>query len=555
MNSQTHRRESRRWLGLAVVLLATFMDLLDTTIVNVAIPSIQHNLSMTYSAIQWVTAGYILAFSLLLVTGGRLGDIFGRKRIFIIGIAGFTLASFLCGAAPTAGVLVAARVLQGAMAALMVPQILATIQVTFSSEERGKVVAMYSSVTGLAGFAGPLLGGLLISLNLFGWDWRTIFFVNVPVGLIAIVGGLLAIDDSRAPEKPRLDLPGVFFVTFALLLLVYPLVQGRELGWPLWTYISMAASIPALALFLWYERRKNQAGTSPLILLSPFRFRSFWGGLIVMWAIGAALSSFLFIFSLWMQIGLGFSAIHAGLTFLPFTIGISLTAGLIGSRYSTRLGRSVVRIGASLLIAGLLTAVYTLHHFGIATTSWDLVPALLLYGAGFGLLFVSIFNFILAGLEPKEAGSVAGLVNTMQQLGSAVGIAVVGVIFFSFIGHLANQSFAVYKPELVSDLQASHIPAAATESIVRSIEMCFYDRSNEKDPTAIPASCRQNTTAPGSAKLSTLARDISLKSNRQNFTDSFIRSIWVEIGICVVMLMSISLLPRHITKPKDALIM
>lgn len=545
--------DKKRWWGLAFILLAGYMDILDTTITNVAIPSIQHNLHMTYSAIQWVGAGYVLTYSLLLIAGGRLGDIFGRKRIICLGVAGFTIASLLSGSAPNATVLIAARLLQGAMAAVMVPQILATVQVTFpDTKERGKVMAMLGSLTGLAGIMGPLLGGFLIKWNLFGWDWRTIFLVNVPVGVICFVGALLTVQESKSPEKVKVDVPGLAMVSAALLLLVYPLVQGRELSWPLWTFVSMIASIPAFGLFLWYERRKNAAHASPLLVLSPFRKRSFAGGLIVMTTLGAGLSSFLFIFSLWLQSGLGWSAIHAGMTFLPFTLGIALTATIIGAAFSTKLGRGIVRTGSVLLIVSLAVMAYTIHRYGIATTSWELSPALLLYGAGYGFLFVSLFNFVIVGLKPEEAGSASGLVSTMQQLGGAMGIAVVGVAFFSSISGLANTSFADYAPQLQSNLMALHVPAPVAQHTVKGVQVCFHDRTSEKDPDLLPASCKQSVgQAVTINRVIATISDAGTKAHEKDFTSAFTRSLWVEISMFIIMFVSISLLPKSASMPKD----
>ncbi|HSW74442.1 MAG TPA: MFS transporter [Candidatus Saccharimonadales bacterium] len=549
------QNKSRKWWGLAIVLLAAFMDILDTTIVNVAVPSVQRNLHMTYAAVQWVTAGYILAFSLFLITGGRLGDIYGRKRAFIVGIAGFTLASLLSGVAPNAGVLIAARLLQGAMAAIMVPQILATIQVNFLEAERGKVLALYSAITGLASVAGPLFGGLLIKANLFGWDWRTIFLVNVPIGIIGIVGALITLDNSRSSKKTKLDMLGVTLVTGAMLLLVYPLVQGRELGWPLWTYIAMASSVGVFSLFIWYERLRNNTQQTPLILFSPFRLRSFWGGLVTIWTFGAGISSFLLMFSIWMQAGLGFSAVHAGLTFLPFTVGIGMAAGIAGSKYANHLTRRVLHSGTSLIIAGLLVLIFTLRHYGASTTTWEVTPALLMYGAGFGLVIVSLFNFILTGLKPNEAGSASGLVNTLQQLGGAVGIAIIGVIFFGFIGSLSTQNASLYAPDIRDNLRSQHIPEIALEPIVDSFQTCFHDRSTEKNPTAIPASCTPatETNSPLAAHVQDLLTRTGVIANKQNLTDAFSRTLWVEIGIYVLMFNAISLLPGRAHKPEGVM--
>jgi len=270
--------DPRRWIALAVVLTAGFMQLVDISIVNVAIPSIQRDLDATYSQIQWVLAGYQLAFAVMLITGGRLGDIYGRKRLFMIGMAGFTLASAFCGLAQNPGMLIGSRVFQGLMGAIMFPQILSVIQVTFPPRERSTAFGMFGATIGLATITGPLVGGLLIDANLLGLEWRPIFLVNVPIGIAALVFAARFLAESKAPRALRLDPVGVAIVTAGLLLLVFPLVQGRDVGWPLWTFLSMAAAVPVLAGFGVYERRKKARDGSPLVDPDLFRQRSFVPG-------------------------------------------------------------------------------------------------------------------------------------------------------------------------------------------------------------------------------------------------------------------------------------
>src|SRR5499425_3831489 len=244
--------DPRRWLTLVVLLLAAFMNLLDVSIVNIAVPSIQRNLGASYADIQWALAGYTLAYALVLITGGRLGDAYGRKRLFLIGVTGFTIMSALCGAAQSPGQLIAFRVAQGAMGAIMVPQVLAVIQVIFPPAERIKALAGFGVTAGLGTISGPLIGGLLIQHNLFGLGWRPIFLINVPIGVIAVAASAVLVRESKAPSPPKLDPIGVGLISAALLLLLYPLVEGRQLGWPAWTFASMAASVPVLAAFIGY---------------------------------------------------------------------------------------------------------------------------------------------------------------------------------------------------------------------------------------------------------------------------------------------------------------
>src|SRR3989440_4110120 len=291
--------DPKRWLALAVILSAAFMDLLDVTIVNVAIPSIQSQMKAGYSAIQWITAGYALAFAVVLITGGRLGDIYGRKRLFLIGMTGFTVASALCGLAATPGVLIGARVLQGGMAALMVPQVMAIIHVTFPANERGKVMGMFGAIVGSAAVAGPILGGLLVQWNLFGLHWRPIFLVNLPVGVFGLIVAFRVISESRAPHATKLDLPGVGLSVVGLFMLVFPLMQGRDLDWPVWGWIMMAAAVPVLAVFVLYERRKGLRAESPLVELGLFRFRSFASGILTNLTFSTTLGVFFLVWALY----------------------------------------------------------------------------------------------------------------------------------------------------------------------------------------------------------------------------------------------------------------
>ena len=256
--------DPRRWAALVVMLLAAFMNLLDVSIVNIAVPSIQRGLHASYADVQWTLAGYALSYALVLITGGRLGDTYGRKRLFLIGVVGFTVMSALCGAAQSPGALIASRVAQGAMGALMIPQVLSVIQVSFPAAERIKALAAFGVTAGLGAVSGPLLGGLLTSHSLLGLGWRSIFMINIPVGVIAVAASLVLVRESRAPRPPRLDPAGVLLLSGALILLLYPLVEGQQVGWPAWTYLMMALSGPVLAVFVGYERRKARRGGSPL---------------------------------------------------------------------------------------------------------------------------------------------------------------------------------------------------------------------------------------------------------------------------------------------------
>lgn len=329
-----------RTIALWVILLAFFMDLLDTTIVNVAIPAIQSNLDASYAAIQWIVAGYQLAFALFLITGGRLGDIFGYKTMFIVGMSGFTLASALSGMSDSAEFLIAARLVQGFMAAMMVPQILSTIQVMFTDpKERAGVSAFYGALGGLASVAGPILGALLITGNLWGLGWRAIFLVNIPVGILAVILAAIFMPSARSPNPLRIDFVGVGLIVTAMLLLMYPLIQGRELDWPWWSFVAMAASVVVFVLFALIQVDKTRRGASPLVVTSLFRARSFTVSLLVMGSFFAVMSGFFLVLTLFMQVGQGWSVLKAGLSGIPFSIGVGLAAGMSGPLLVPKFGR------------------------------------------------------------------------------------------------------------------------------------------------------------------------------------------------------------------------
>ncbi|WP_442727768.1 MFS transporter [Streptomyces pseudogriseolus] len=425
--------DRRRWFALAIVMTAAFMDLVDVTIVNIAVPSIQRDEGASFSQIQWITAGYALAFAAGLVTGGRLGDIHGRKRIFLLGIGGFTVASALCGFAVNPEMLVASRILQGAMAALMVPQVLSIVHATFPAHERGKVFGLFGAIVGLGAVSGPLLGALLTQGNLFGLEWRPIFLINLPVGVAALVLGSRFITESKAPRALKLDLPGVALVTLALLMLLYPLTRGRELGWPVWGYVSMAGALVVFAVLVAYERAKGARDGSPLIELSLFRVKSFAAGIAVQTVFGVGLGVFFLVWTLYMQIGLGWSALRAGLTGVPFSVAVSVAAGVSVQQLVPRFGRKVLQAGALVMAAGVLIYVAEAERYGLAISSWQMVLPLAVMGVGMGLIVAPLTDAVLSEVPREHAGSASGLINTVQQMGNALGLGLVSVVFFGVI--------------------------------------------------------------------------------------------------------------------------
>ncbi|MEU8521150.1 MFS transporter [Streptomyces sp. NBC_01216] len=441
--------DRRRWIALAIVMTAAFMDLVDATIVNIAIPSIERGLGASFGAIQWITAGYALAFAAGLITGGRLGDIYGRKRLFLLGTAGFTLASALCGFAANPEMLVASRLLQGAAAAMMVPQVLSIIHVTFPAHERGKVFGMFGAVIGLGAVSGPLLGALLTQWNLFGLEWRPIFLINLPVGIAGLILGRRFITESKAPKALRLDLVGVLLVTLALLMLVYPLTRGRELGWPLWGHLCMAGSVLVFAALVAYEKYKTRKDGSPLVELSLFKVKSFAAGIAVQLTFGVVLGIFFLVWTLYMQIGLGWSPIKAGLTGVPFSVSVSLAAGMSVQKLVPRFGRKVLQAGALTMVAGVLFYLWEAGRYGDGIHPWQMIPPLVVMGLGMGLIVAPLTDAVLSEVPREHAGSASGLINTTGQMGNALGLGLVSVVFFGSIderrlGELPEQVGTAY---------------------------------------------------------------------------------------------------------------
>ncbi|MFF0560900.1 MFS transporter [Streptomyces sp. NPDC004266] len=425
--------DKRRWIALAIVMTAAFMDLVDATIVNIAIPSIEKDLGASFGAIQWITAGYALAFAAGLITGGRLGDIYGRKRLFLLGTAGFTLASALCGFAANQEMLVGSRLLQGAAAAMMVPQVLSIIHVTFPAHERGKVFGMFGAIIGLGAVSGPLLGALLTQWNIAGLEWRPIFLINLPVGVAALFLGRKFITESKAPKALKLDMVGVLLVTAALLMLVYPLTRGRELDWPLWGHLMMAGSLLVFGALVAYEKYKTKKDGSPLVELSLFKVKSFAAGIAVQLTFGVVLGIFFLVWTLYMQIGLGWSPLKAGLTGVPFSIAVSTAAGMSVQKLVPRFGRKVLQAGALTMIAGILLYFFVAGRYGTGIHSWQMIPPLVVMGLGMGLIVAPLTDAVLSEVPKEHAGSASGLINTTGQMGNALGLGLVSVVFFGAI--------------------------------------------------------------------------------------------------------------------------
>jgi EmrB/QacA subfamily drug resistance transporter len=420
-----------------VVLTAGFLGTLDFFIINLALPAIRNDLRATDAHVELVIAAYGLTYAVCLITGGRLGDIYGRKRAFLIGVAGFTLASGLCGLAPSPEILISSRVLQGVAGSLLFPQVLSIIQVTFSPDERHRAFSVYGIVSGTASFSGIVLGGLLVESDVFGLGWRPIFLVNLPVGLLTLVAGWFLVAESRSPTARRLDLGGVAIVSAALFLFVYPLVEGREAGWPWWAFASLAAAVPVFGLFVLYERRVLAWGGSPLVELTLFRNHAFATGLVTSSAFCCGLSAFFMTVTLFLQNGLGLSPMEASLVFAPFAVGY-LSSSACAVRLAAWLGSRMIHVGTALMALAQVSLILFARARGLQLQALELMPLLLLYGIGQGLVFPTLINTTLSRVPPADAGSASGVLATVQQVAFSLGVAVIVSVFFAALGSEAT---------------------------------------------------------------------------------------------------------------------
>ena len=431
----------RRWLAAIVMIVGALMDMIDVTIVNVALPSIRRDLHAGATQLEWVVSGYMLAFAAALIIAGNLGDLLGRKRLFLFGVGLFGLASLAAGLSMSGAELITARVVQGAAAAAMAPQVLATFRAIFTGEERGKAFGVYGAMLGFASAVGLVLGGVLTEADLFGWGWRSVFFVNVPVAACALIAGVRVVPETRDPAARRPDLPGAVLLAGSLVAIVYPLLEGRQLGWPAWVWPLIGAGLAGLcALGLLEARRSGRPGhgghgVAPLLRAGLFRIPAFAAGLGVQHAFSAGLQGFFLAFTLWLQIGEHFSPLKAGLTAVAFSVG-SFAGAPAAVPLAQRHGRRVLASGALLMVAGILGVAVAAGHVGVNGSPWPVVPGLVVAGAGLALLVIPLVNVVLAAVPVEVAGSASGLFSTAQQLGGALGVALFGTVFFGYLsGH------------------------------------------------------------------------------------------------------------------------
>jgi EmrB/QacA subfamily drug resistance transporter len=420
--------DPRRWLALPVLLAGAFLPILDFNVVNLALPAIRQGLGATSGEIQFVVSAYAATYAVFLITGGRLGDWLGRKRMFMLGAGGFTAASLLCGLAWSPEALIAGRILQGLAATVMAPQVLASIRVLFPPAEQGSALALYGATFGFANIVGQIGGGLLVSLHPFGLPWQAIFLVNTPIGVLVLIGSRFLLGESKASRPPRLDAGGILLLSAALGLLVYPPVEGRSMGWPLWIVAMLVACPVVLTAFIGYEHRLATRGGSPLVDIALFRARGFGVG-AAMALLYYMLSAFYLTFSIYLQSGRHLTPLQAGLQTVPFGVGYFLASFAAGT-LMRRLGPRALTLGFAIQVAGFGFVVLTVLH----VVGGSLAPELALAGAGFGIVMPSVIKAVIGGIDPRHAGLASGMIISTFQIGAALGVALIGGVFYSALG-------------------------------------------------------------------------------------------------------------------------
>ena len=425
----TRAEISRRWWVLAIVVAAQFMFGVDAFIVNVAIPTIATELHATPAQIEAVVAIYLIAYATLVITGGRLGDIYGTRNVFVAGVAGFSVTSLWCGLAQSGPELIIARLAQGATAALMVPQVLATLHLLFSDAARARAFGIYGIVLGLAGAAGFTLGGVLVTLDFAGLGWRAVFFVNVPVGIVIIAAALKMMPTVPRRGGTRIDVPGAIVLFVGLLCLIGPLLFGHDLGWTAWVWLVMAAGVAIIAAFARLERSVARRGGMPLIDLSLLSDAAFMRGLVAVFFFFFANLSFYLVMTMFMQNGLRIAPLEAGLVFVPLALTFVIASRHSGARARHR-GTLVIIEGCAVQIVGLAVLVATVHTVA-APSALLLALVLMIFGYGQGLVMAPLSSAVLSSVKPASAGAGAGMYGTTTQIGNAAGIAAIGAVFFA----------------------------------------------------------------------------------------------------------------------------
>lgn len=533
----------KRWLALFVLLAAAFMDLLDVTIVTVALPAIRADLGATYAATQWVTAGYTLAFGLGLITGGRLGDRYGRKWIFLVGIGAFTVASLLCGVAQSPEMLVIGRLLQGIASALMVPQIMATVFAVFPAKDRAAASGAYGAVAGMAAVFGPILGGVFVNYDVLGLGWRAVFLVNVPIGVLGFIASAKLVPETRSQRPLRMDLIGFVLVTASMALLLYPLVQGHEQDWPAWMFLALIVSPFVAGIYVLHARAKDCRDNSALVPLRLFRDPAFTAGVLMLLALDIAMIGFSVALSILLQIGYDFSPIKTGIAFVAWAVGAGLSAGF-GNKFVASLGRYVPSGGAVVMAASIL---YIGLSTGDANLSWpEMILGLLFFGIGMGLLIGPAFTIAGAKVDRDDAGAASGTLTAALQIGSATGVALLGVLFFNILTGGAGPAFDGQSGALRAQLSQAGITASAQDQVVSTARTCFVDQVGSKDPAQQPPSCQQAQANASNPAVGAAVATAAGKAKAEAFSEGLRFFVWFAVASLLLAAASGAAMPRKL---------
>ena len=450
------------------LLIAGFMNLIDVTIVNVAIPSLQAAFAATDSQIEWVVAAYIMSFALALIPAGRFGDAIGRRRMFVAGVCVFVAGSALCGLAQSMETLLAARIVQGIGGAMVAPQTLALVPVLFPPRERGLAYALFGLSAGLAAVTGPVLGGLLIAADFWGLGWRPIFLVNIPVGALAVLAALRFVPPVPGDRGLRIDWVGVVLAGAALLMILFPLIEGRQFGWPRWCFYLMAAALPTAAAFVWWQHLRARWGRSQLLPVSLFANRSYMLGTGIVVLMFAGIPGFFLVLAILLQIGNGLTPLQSGLTSVPFSLGV-LFASLVSGALGLRRPRLRIMVGGLLLALGMVLFRAVLPDVGEALSRASLIVPLAIAGIGLGTGISPLFQTVLSNVPDRDSGAASGALQAFQQVGGALGLAVIGELFFSHLRRNlgdAGAPEAVYSAALANALVPSIIAYLALAFVV-----------------------------------------------------------------------------------------
>jgi EmrB/QacA subfamily drug resistance transporter len=524
-----------------VILLASFMVLLDTSIVTNGLAAIQRDLSATYAQVQFVLTAYTVAYGMTLITGGQLGDLYGRKRMFLIGLAGFTLTSALCGLAWSPLALIAFRALQGVAAGVMFPQVSSLIQVLFPIPERPRAFGLQGAIVGLGVVTGPLLGGVLIDARVLGLVWQPIFLVNVPVGLIALYLAWRVVPESKSERARGLDLLGVLMVSAAMFALTYPIIEGREAGWPAWMIALLASSLVLLGAFIAHQRRLERTGGSGLLRLELFNDRAFVVGSLITFVFQSGVLSYFVAMSLFLQGGLGFSPAEAAVRLMAYQIGI-VVGSLTSARASKALGRNVLLLGAALLTVGLIATMLILRATALEYRGFEMIPALFIGGLGFGYVVAPLQSIILARVNPAFAGSASGVLSTIQQVGSAVGVALIGILFFGQLSSQAATVGAGVAPQLERSLETAGVPAPTIARVSAQFQRCLEARFAQSDPNATPPVC-QASSQPVPEVVRNAVSSAATLARKENFLEAVLIALRYQLAVYAICFALVFLLP------------